>query len=65
MIGDQILTGAGNKAPFILTNPVLQLFFAGGLTEVCGGTPYVVDITLKVGHGGDELRFLYAGFDAS
>ena len=58
-------TGLGSQTFAVLAKTILQLFFAGGIAEVCGWPAHVVDVSLEVRIAGHLLGFLKDGFLAA
>ena len=65
MIRIKIGAGLREEALPILTNTIFQLLGAGGMTEVGGGTTYVVNIALKARQLGNKLCLTNDGLVAA
>ena len=65
VINDEIFTRLGRKTFSALTHAAFFLSLAGGMAEVCGRTANVMDITLEIGHFGEEFCLFEDGFLAS
>ncbi|GFI48435.1 hypothetical protein IMSAGC019_03762 [Lachnospiraceae bacterium] len=51
-----VFTGGGIKALFMGAYPVFFLFFTGGVAEIGGRAPHIVDIAFKIRFFGHFLR---------
>ena len=52
----QVFAGGGGQAGAVLAHAVLCLLLAGGVAEVGGGSPHVMDVALELGVSGEALH---------
>ena len=62
---NQFVVRRGEKTLPVLADPVPELFFTGGMPEVCGGAAHIVKIALEIRIPGQKSGLLQNGFMAS
>ena len=65
VVGFEIFTRFRRETSAVQAHPVLQLFVAGGVSEIGSRSADIVDISLEIRHRGDLLRLFDAGLNAS
>ena len=65
VVDHEVFAGLGRKAFSALAHTAFFLSLAGGMTEVCGRTADVVDVTLEIGHMREHFRFAHDGIFTS
>ena len=65
MIDLEVFTRGWCEAFSVCADAVAELFIAGGVSEVSRGAAYIVYISFKVGHFGNQLCFFQDAFYTS